>query len=76
MMMQYVKDVQTVQRKVADCTESITFINEVLYTFPKRRKLNFVQKGSSNCEDVILFMKTLVYAVDMFPLSKLISYMI
>ena len=29
MMMQYVKDVQTVQRKLADCTDSITFINEV-----------------------------------------------
>ncbi|CAB3982986.1 dynein heavy chain 12, axonemal-like, partial [Paramuricea clavata] len=28
MMMQYVKDVQTVQRKLADCTDSITFINE------------------------------------------------
>ena len=30
MMMQYVKDVQTVQRKLADCTDSITFINEVM----------------------------------------------
>lgn len=30
MMMQYVKDVQTVQRKLADCTDSITFINEVI----------------------------------------------
>lgn len=29
MMMQYVKDIQTVQRKLADCTDSITFINEV-----------------------------------------------
>ena len=29
MMMQYVKDVQTVQRKLAECNESITFINEV-----------------------------------------------
>ena len=29
MMMQYVKDVQTVQRKLADCSDSITFINEV-----------------------------------------------
>ena len=29
MMMQYVKDVQAVQRKLVDCTDSITFINEV-----------------------------------------------
>ncbi|XP_046853910.1 dynein axonemal heavy chain 12-like isoform X2 [Xenia sp. Carnegie-2017] len=28
MMMQYVKDVQTVQRKLSDCSESINFINQ------------------------------------------------
>lgn len=29
MMMQYVKEVQTVQKKLGDCVESIGFINEV-----------------------------------------------
>lgn len=29
MMMQYVKDVQAVQKKIAECVESIGFINEV-----------------------------------------------
>lgn len=33
MMMQYVKEVQTVQKKLGDCVESIGFINEVWHYF-------------------------------------------
>ena len=29
MMIQYVKDLQSVQKKLTDCSETITFINEV-----------------------------------------------
>ena len=31
LMMQYVREVQTVQKKLGDCVESIGFINEVCY---------------------------------------------